>query len=143
MDSALRCPYKPFKLGLGGKQVTRYTREKCYGILSCFSIIIIINSNISFTLIENMAFGTELKSREMDILKIRYISGQINEIVEAVLPLQKSSVDPHDSFYHIHTHTYRHTMTLPLWALHTRLPQSLIKKAQVDAKFAFLLFLSC
>lgn len=54
MDSALRCPYKPFKLGLGGKQVTRYTREKRYGILSCLSIIIIIiiiiiiNNNLYF-----------------------------------------------------------------------------------------------
>lgn len=41
MDSALRCLYKPLKLGLGGKQVTRYTREKRYGILSCLIIIII------------------------------------------------------------------------------------------------------
>lgn len=48
MDSALRCLYKPLKLGLGGKQVTRYTREKRYGILSCLiiiSIIIVIQNN--------------------------------------------------------------------------------------------------
>lgn len=49
MDSALRCPYKPFKLGLGGKQVTRYTREK-QGILSCLiiKIIVIKNNNLYF-----------------------------------------------------------------------------------------------
>lgn len=50
MDSALRCLYKPLKLGLGGKQVTRYTREKRYGILSyliiIISIIIVIQNNL-------------------------------------------------------------------------------------------------
>lgn len=54
MDSALRCPYKPFKLGLGGKQVTRYTRENRYGILSCLSIIIIIIISIIIIINNNL-----------------------------------------------------------------------------------------
>lgn len=107
LNSALRCPYKPFKLGLGGKQVTRYTREKHYGILSCFSIIIIfINSSLYFNVIRLSA------KSENNIMNIRNISAQINEIVEAVLPLQKSSAALHDSILsHTHTHT-RHSFVL-------------------------------
>lgn len=104
MDSALRCPYKPFKLGLGGKQVTRYTREKRYGILSCLSIIIIII--IKTTTLSSMAFGI-LLNQEMNIMNISYICAQINEIVETVLPLQKSSVALHDSLQrHAYTRTH-------------------------------------
>lgn len=103
MDSALRCPYKPFKLGLGGKQVTRYTREKRYGILSCLSIIIIIIKKT--TTLSSMAFGI-LLNQEMNIMNISYICAQINEIVETVLPLQKSSVALHDS---LQRHTYTRT----------------------------------
>lgn len=105
MDSALRCPYKPFKLGLGGKQVTRYTREKRYGILSCFGIIIIIininNNSLYFNVIQSSA-------KRKNIMNISYISAQINEIVEAVLPLQKSSAALLDSLLRLsntHTHT--------------------------------------
>lgn len=44
MDSALRCPYKPFKLGLGGKQVTRCTRggKNVMGFSVAQIIIVII-----------------------------------------------------------------------------------------------------
>lgn len=49
-----------------------------------------------------MAFGKVLK-QEMNIMNISYISAQINEIVEAVLPLQKSSAVLHDSLLR-HTH---------------------------------------
>lgn len=65
MDSALRCLYKPLKLGLGGKQVTRYTREKRYGILSCLiiiiSIIIIIQNN---NLYISRQHGIQLKEKK-------------------------------------------------------------------------------
>lgn len=43
----------------------------------------------------------------MNIMNISYISAQINEIVEAVLPLQKSSAALLDSLLrHSHTHTH-------------------------------------
>lgn len=78
MDSALRCPYKPFKLGLGGKQVTRYTREKCYGIFSCLSIIIIINNNNSLyfnSFCHSVQWQKKKKkNQEMNIMNISYIS---------------------------------------------------------------------
>ena len=48
-----------------------------------------------------------LKIRE--IMNMRYISAQRSEIVEAVLPLQKSSAAPRDSlFSHIHMHAHTH-----------------------------------
>lgn len=49
---------------------------------------------------DTKAFGKMLE-QEMDI---SYISAQINEIVEAVLPLQLSSVVLHGSLFR-HTHT--------------------------------------
>lgn len=42
----------------------------------------------------NMAFGKVL-NQEVHIMNISYISAQINEIVETVLPLQKSSAALH------------------------------------------------
>lgn len=39
----------------------------------------------------NMAFGIFAKIKKINIMNISYISEQINEIVETVLPLQKSS----------------------------------------------------
>lgn len=48
-----------------------------------------------------MAFSKVLK-QEINIMNISYISAQINEIVEAVLPLQKSSAVLHDSLLKTH-----------------------------------------
>lgn len=53
----------------------------------------------------NMAFGKVL-NQEMSIMNISYIFAQINEIVETVLPLQKSSAALLDSLLrNTHTHT--------------------------------------
>lgn len=43
-----------------------------------------------------MSFA-KVQNQEMNIMNISHISAQINEIVEAVLPLQKSSAALHDS----------------------------------------------
>lgn len=48
-------------------------------------------------------------NQEMDSMNNRNISAQIIEIVEAVLPLQKSSADLH-YFCSTHTHTQLHTL---------------------------------
>lgn len=53
----------------------------------------------------NMAFGIFAKIKKINIMNISYISEQINEIVETVLPLQKSSGALQDLLF-THTHTY-------------------------------------
>ncbi len=67
----------------------------------------------------NMALGKVL-NQEMNIMNISYISAQINEIVEAVLPLQESSAALHDSLL-THTHTHASQFCLYGLLLHTRL----------------------
>lgn len=54
----------------------------------------------------NMAFGIFAKIKKINIMNISYISEQINEIVETVLPLQKSSGALQDLLF---THTHIHT----------------------------------
>lgn len=68
----------------------------------------------------------------MNIMNIRYISSQIYEIVEAVLPLQESSVALRDSSIHTYTHT--HATTLPLKGITHKALRIVIVKIGSDAE---------
>lgn len=61
MDSALRCPYKPFKLGLGGKQVTRCTRGgkdvMGFSVAQIIIVIIIIIQKTQQPLVHLVTFS--------------------------------------------------------------------------------------